>query len=664
MDKQSNQEAINKKPSRRQFLQGILGTGALAILPKNLPAIQEQEIMPKEWHLEEVLLDPTELLDTITEKINKIPQNERNTQLQSFLNSFKPGEENEPSQYQNLIDGYKQFGQQIINIRQKLINTNLIPGYSVDFNTPFFSDLISPFSELISLASVPDIKNLSISQHGLAALSNTSNWIATDGWKYPPNMDVLKDNIHGEWEFYRKYQRISRIDDREYRPQNGEEIQIQTLEKLNEYLPLALSGFRFSSFVNGRGYFTNINNSERVQFMPEYPFFRALELKEQIGNRTLDIDWGTAQDYFTDHLVSLLHETNHGFDPLFTTQQVNNINLFYLTKPQDYFNYLESYTNMFMDFTDFLDNAPASDLEGLLLDQLSIREGFGVDEILNENDAQNVLSEMDDLFQVCVLIENADPETAQRHSAILEETGLDKFFSDNSDEMLLCWQNTFPNLPPDFADVHTSYQKVFRENVTSFNRISKQQIIELKTVVYKTFIENPTEYTDFEKREIAKRIINIKSTYMLGSYSLLRNLDKQGELNMQTSHVLYPIYQKLALAVNWQLAHVATGPMGEYLTMSYMPPDIRIDQENYLNTVVDRAEFYRESDYSVNFSNQYSSTVPLFLEKLYSHVGINIQRARAKMLGATNPDTVYQDLTKDIINNVLGLDDLYGRSVG
>ncbi len=694
MDSQSEKTEIKSGISRRSLFKGaIAGLGLWAIKNSPLAKVEQlsqqidenkrkEEKQKKEFKIEEVLLDPTELLDKVAERIEQKPPEARTQYQKQFLTTFGPSSNGEKKvNREDLINGYKKFGGEIVNIRKAMSDLNIFPGLDIDMNLPFFSNLTSPFADLIK--SVNSSGDPYISLWHFSRLVNVGEWLgkASQGTyddqkansiiynKQFVDLQLLNKNIEAEWDFIIKAQRYGKIEGFESRRKDAEELQIKINETIDKSLPLAFARFKYDALGPGRGHFREFyDSSSKGEFIEEHNFIRGFNawLIER-GIIKSSLSSPNTQDYFNSYLLEVIHELGHGVDPLFQDRQ----DIFYIHHPGDYFNYLKAYLDMFGHFKDLLDGNPKTGIapinsegvEAILLDPLAIRDGFGIDQIETEEDAKEIQQELDDIFQLCVHLEH--PEDGKKYRQVIEEMGLSNLFIKSKYGMFFNWQA----LLGEKGD-HAHYQQAFLDNISSFDRISRQHILELKDMVQNIFVNKSKDYGDFEKKLMADIVIRMKSVYILASFVLLRGLEQKGMLKKDDT-VLYPIYQKLSGMVYWQFAHAATGTLGEYLRLAGLMPDIRIAGDKQLPSIFNEASELRKSSPYFSYSEKYDNPVPDFLEKLYKDI-VEIQKRRAILWGADianpkfkdNPNQAYTAIASDVIEDDLGLNDLYGHGVG
>ncbi len=691
MDSQSEKTETKSGISRRSLFRGaVAGVGLWATKKSPLAKVEQfshqidekkikKEKEEKEFKIEEVLLDPTELLDSITDEIDKVPFSERSKAQTSFLETF--GSESKMENRIMLIGGYQVFGPQIVSLRQKLIQLNLFPGEDIDYNLPFFSNLIRPFKVLIKCASSKATSDMSFGDYRDLVMS--SGWLgsALRGTydeqkanivtynKQFVDFNTLNENIETEWDFIIKAQRQGKIEGFEQRRKDAEEIQIKINEVIDKNLPMAFARFKFNALGPQRGHFREFyDSSSKGEFIEEHNFikgFNAWLIEKGIIKSSLA--GPNAQDYFNLYLLEVIHELGHGVDPLFQDRQ----DISQIHHPKDYFSFLSGYLDMFEHLKELLDGNSkngtkpinSEGIEALLLDPLAIRDGFGVDQIETEEDVKQIYQELDDIFQLCVHLEH--PQDKKKYQQIIKEMGLDDLFIKRKDGMFLNWQA----LLGEKGD-HAPYQQAFLDNISSFDQISRQHILELKYMMQKVFIDKKNDYSDIERELMADIVIRMKSVYILASFILLRGLDQKGMLKKEDT-VLYPIYQKLSGMVYWQFAHAATGTLGEYLRMGWHIPEMRIVADKQLPSIFSEAQKLRESSLYSYYYKKYGNSVPDFLEKLYKDI-VEIQKRRTVLWCADtvnskfkeNPNQAYAEIASEVIKNVLGLNDLYGHEVG
>lgn len=671
MDRQvDNPPKKNVGLNRRNFLK-LSGASVASVLLPNVPNMEWAK--PKtELTVEKALLDPTSLLDNVTDKINRIAPKYRTDIQKGFLMMFSSSEnEGFTRDYRDvLIGGYKKYGPEILKVRQKLTNLNLFPGQDINHDQPFFSNLNGPFDRLVQMVNEKapfDLKRedydglLKLCEWFRNALAGTydqqkNNYIGMGG-RYV-DLKNLKDNIRAEWDFVIKAQRWGKIEGWQSRRIEGEQVELGIIDVIRKNLPLALAKFNFFSFDHRRGYYREVPGEGKGEFVGQREFFDGIMswfVQRGIISNSSGIN--DAQSDFSNYLLVLTHELAHGVDPLFT----DTPDRFFMFHPKDYLDYLDGYLDMEADFLGLVDGdrkkgikpITAQEIEWWFMDPLAVKEGFGTDEITSSDGARTIIKELYLPIRLCVELE--DPKEGPKLRKLVEKLGLEELFIKNKNGMLLNWRQKLGE-----SGKCQRYQQVFFDRVTSFDHISTSNINSLEEMVTDIFIEKKGDYEDWEREMMAGVIIRMKSLYMFASYALLRGMEREGILQ-KDDFVLYPIYQSLSTSVNWQLAHAMTGPLGEYLSMS---GDMRRPPEMQEKNFVDSARLIRRT--SAREYKGESERIPRFLERFHHHI-VKAQKNRSRMWGAdtvepkfkANPNLVYPEIAKEVIEGVLGFTSLF-----
>jgi hypothetical protein len=688
MDKQTNELPIQKEPpkgiTRRNFLKGIGAGVAYALAPKipNLPAIptETKEIVPlakKEWKIEEVLLDPTELLNKVSDRIQQQPPEARTAFQISFLETFGPNQlAQERTNRPNLINGYKKYGSEILNLRKRLNDANIFPGSDIDWDQGSFSNLIRPFQSLIQIVDAPDNLNIDINPNDYSELISLSNWFqfALEGSydeqktkcinysKYFVDLKGIEKNIQSEWDLILKAQSKGKIEGFRQRRIEGENLQIQINEVINNKLPLAFAKFKYDSLYERRGFYSEVEPGAKGVFVGGDNFldgFNSWLIQKGTVRTSTPVE--NAQALFNQYLIDIFHELGHGVDPLFVLPDKDT---FYMFHPEDYFNYLGEYVSMFEDIKDFMNGdskkkipaATANEIEGYCIDPLAIYT-FGVDELSGPGKVASLKSELDSLYSLCSNLEHPLDKKKYQKAIYDKRKKLDQLFVKNDKGMLLTWENTFMHCSLDA-------NKILIDNISKFNAISRNNIQELQSLVSKIFDDPNVDYKNPLTIEVGHIILNIKSMYMMASLSLLDNLATEKIIKNDGQNNLFPIYQRLAHLIYWEHAHAATGPMGDYLKMADEYQDTRITPDEELGNILAAAQMERKVlPYSI-LAKQYGPTVADSYRNLYAHI-TEIQKKRATMWGAKDPSLVYPEIANEVITNLLDLPLYYdNRSLG
>lgn len=651
--------------SRRTFLK-LLAAGTAAALIKDLPIVvpSEEIELKNELSLDEAILDPTRVIDAVSKKIlaTKKPTGPQ----QSFLDAFSESSKNKKTKeiYRNgIIEGFKKYGEQILDLKRDILDLDIFPGRNVNWDIPGFSNLISPIATLLNQANSFGEPEMTYEQYDdLVTLTNWFNGTRKGTFeeqdkafiKYARgevNLKSIESKIDSSWDAIFKEHEWGYIPEWRKHKDEIKNAFINIIRTIDKHLPLGYAEFDQIILVtggNGRDYFNELGYGQKEAVINVDEFFTGYA-KMLIDSKkmpdVLPYSFGDTppQLYFNRFLIANVHELGHGLDPLYTGRDTSR--RFYIDHPDKYFSYMKEYVAMLRDWNKSIDLMGSEDIDIFFMDPLSIRDGFGIDEIDFKEGLDQFNVEMEMLKEVVSQINH--PIDGPKYQKILKEIGIDNLFLDGNRDMFESWQHWLDE------SLRASDQLIFTKNIKSFNQISVNHLQEFQKVINDVF---KNDYHS-DRSYVQRVAVKTKSMYILACYKFLRELTKRGEIKNDGSNALFSIYQGFSDMVNWQACHAATGPLGQYLALAHNEPDIRKNPENQLAGIFDDAKLER--------AQGESKEKPILIrcfEDLYTHI-VEIQKRRAALWGAKD-NSVYPELAKDVINNVFKLPGLYGQPKG
>lgn len=669
--KTSKKEGI----SRRKFLRMAATVIGVTALPFSLSGDTplKETVEKKEWSLEDVLTDPEPFIDNVVSKLKSLPKNKLTEVDENFIFTYPPAPiEKVNLNRTELIKAYKKYGAIILDYRERFKKIDVFPGRDIDTEMGYFSSIIRPWKDLINkFSDESDPSRWHVSPENLQDLNNLFSWFQGDFFdsKYKDsyyndkaqnevNIKSIIKKIDETWDDALKSQILGYLPEWMKHKDEAKNSFIKTLDIINKNLPFAFAEFNNEVLVTGgtgRARFEELGFDQKEvimnidEFISGYTKLLVDTGELDIGKIPIGLPYNPSQFFFNRFIIAQIHELGHGLDPIFN----DNAWRFSIFKPEDYFSYMGEYVKLLEDWNSSVGKMDGQEIDMFFIDPLSIRDGFGIDELATSSDRGQFYTEMEMVREVCLYIEHSNIDHAkdgERYREIIKEIGLDNLFTKGDSEMLKSWQFWLGK-----ENERTIFQEEIANQIPSFGIISSEHIQDFEDMAQKHF-EKYVRGDVLVNTEWDEIVIKMKSTYILAAYRFLSELVKRGEIKNDGASTLYSIYQGFSDMIYWQACHAATGPFGEYLNLAYGEADIRRQPEDQLAPIMTIADRERTNS---NISS--SQRLISCFENLYKNI-VKIQAKRTVLWGAKD-NSIYPQMAKEIFNEAFGIDP-YGYGKG
>jgi len=356
--------------------------------------------------------------------------------------------------------------------------------------------------------------------------------------------------------------------------------------------------------------------------------------------------------------ITLLHEESHGYDV-----QAGCKERLWNLHPADFMEYNEAHLEALEMFDRAVRQFTPAEIEEFCLDP-GMRMKFGEDIIRSRDSLEQFEKEVGWMEEVARWARTPEGKSMVR------ETGMEAFF-DSDEELLITSLISAENLeeslelmdassargmnvlythqsgtPGGFEGIRKFSSQV--EGKWQVNNITPEHLAEMREMARQAF-ELYQRGGSAGSTKILDALVEMKSAYMLANYAFLQRANLVEEFAWEDP--MCHQYNLIAIMTADSVLHLMNGPVGEYMYFGEegwnLDDDPQGQVERVLGEIKEKRQKGREAAEKAGRRGYYSGAQAGLVNDLYRKVA-EIQKIRAKMWGAEDPDTAYREFAQRV----------------